>query len=268
MPPASIVPSVEACRDAIGTRAASHIDLVWRDLVRGPGVEQNASFMRVVTGEAHLFGNVAVVSSPDDPEVARVAIRPLVEGNHPALLLYPRGVADAVAASVAASGFDDQGTMPAMAVDIERMPATALPQGCAFARVGAGEAGRAWTEAMAAGFALPPGVARLFSPDSLAPDMAPDAPTQFFAVVRDGRTVATSILYLADGLAGIYCVATLADERGKGFGAHVTAEALRVAGRLGYRVGILQSSTQGHSVYLGLGFLDVGGVRMFVRTPT
>lgn len=70
--------------------------------------------------------------------------------------------------------------------------------------------------------------------------MAPTAQTQFFAVLRDGQPVSTSLLYLADGLAGIYSVSTLPEERGKGFGAHATAEALRAAFTLGYRVGVLQ----------------------------
>lgn len=79
--------------------------------------------------------------------------------------------------------------------------------------------------------------------------------------------VATSVLFLADGLAGIYCVATLPEEHGRGLGKHVTAEALRVAHRLGYGVGVLQSSTAGHSVYQSLGFRDFDTVPMFIRMP-
>ncbi|MEO5740469.1 MAG: GNAT family N-acetyltransferase [Vicinamibacterales bacterium] len=152
-------------------------------------------------------------------------------------------------------------------MDIERIAARALPPDYTLVRVGADGAVRLWTETVATGFGLPPAVAQLFSPEVHATDMAPDASTQVFAVIRERRAVATSLLLLADGLAGIYCVATLQEERGKGLGAHVTAEALRAAGRLGYRVGILQSSAMGHSVYKGLGFKDVGGVRMFLRKP-
>jgi ribosomal protein S18 acetylase RimI-like enzyme len=75
------------------------------------------------------------------------------------------------------------------------------------------------------------------------------------------------MLYLADGLAGIYCVATLPEERSKGLGAHATAEALRVAQALGYHVGVLQSSSAGHGVYLRLGFGDYATVPMFIRMP-
>jgi hypothetical protein len=75
------------------------------------------------------------------------------------------------------------------------------------------------------------------------------------------------MLFLDDGLAGIYSVATLQDERGKGIGGYATAQPLRAAHALGYRVGVLQSSEAGHSVYLGLGFIDVGEVPMFTRMP-
>jgi GNAT superfamily N-acetyltransferase len=152
-----------------------------------------------------------------------------------------------------------------MAVDLDRLAATALPPGYDLTRIGDGDDGRAWTDAFAAGYDLPRGLARLFSPESLGADMAPDVQIQFFAIHHNGRLVATSLMYLADGLAGVYCVATLADERGKGLGAHVTAEPLRIAQRLGYRVGILQSSTAGHPIYLRLGFADFGGVPMFMR---
>ena len=46
-----------------------------------------------------------------------------------------------------------------------------------------------------------------------------------------------------------------------------TAQALREARQLGYRVGVLQSSPDGHSVYRKLGFQDLGEVPMFVRLP-
>ncbi len=79
--------------------------------------------------------------------------------------------------------------------------------------------------------------------------------------------MATSALFLGDGLAGVYCVATLPQERRKGFGAFATAEPLRRVRDLGYRVGILQSSEPGHPVYRRIGFRDVGGVPLYVRMP-
>jgi predicted GNAT family acetyltransferase len=267
MPQSAIVPSMASVSNAIGTRASGHLDLAFRHMMSGQGAELGERFLRLVTGEPHPLGNLAVVTDPSDLATMRAAIGPLLTCGLPTAVLYPQGVSDAVARSLLASGYADAGTMPAMAVDIEHLAATALPPGYEWARVGEGDDGRAWADTLAVGYGLPLGLARMMSPERLGADMASDAPLQFFAIHRNGKAVATSMLYLADGLAGIYCVATQEEERGKGFGAHVTAEPLRAALRIGYRVGVLQSSPAGHSVYLGLGFADIGTVPMFIRMP-
>jgi hypothetical protein len=264
---AAIVPSMATLGNAIGARASGHLDLAFRHMMQRQGAELGAHFLRLVTGEAHPLGNVAVVSNPDDLATMHAAVDPLLACGFPTAVLYTQGVSDAVARSLLASGYADAGTMPAMAVDIERLAATALPPGYEWARMGEGDEGRAWADTLAIGYGLPHGLARMMAPERLGADMASDASLQFFAIRRKGKAVATSMLYLADGLAGIYCVATREEERFKGFGAHVTAEPLRAALKLGYRVGVLQSSPAGHSVYLGLGFTDIGTVPMFIRMP-
>jgi hypothetical protein len=98
-------------------------------------------------------------------------------------------------------------------------------------------------------------------------DTSPESAMQFFAVRRNGKIVCTSACYLDGGLAGIYCVSTIPEERRKGLGAHATAEPLRLAARAGYRVGILQSSEAGHGLYRSLGFADFIGVPLYVRIP-
>jgi len=267
MSEATMVPSIASIRDEIGARAARHLDTAFRAIMRPPAAEHQADFMRVITGELHPLGNAAIVSNPNDPAVTRAAATPLQETGLPAAVLFTEGVSTDATQALEAMGFMHHGAMPAMAVDIDAMGDTALPAGYAWARVGAGSEGSAWADAMAAGYPLPVGLAQLFSPDAVGADMAPDAAIQFFAVLKDGEPVATSMLLLADGLAGIYCVSTLAAERGRGLGAHATAQPLREAQRLGYRVGVLQSSPDGHSVYLKLGFHDLAEIPMFVRMP-
>ncbi len=256
--------SIESNTYAVGARAARHLDLALRSIFSGQGAVDGGNYIRLITGEQHPFGNMAVLADSDSQETSQAAVGALLELKVPTLVLYTTGVSDAVAQTLVARGFS-QSAMPAMAVDIERLASTGLPSGYEWTRIGAGHDAREWSQVFAAGYGLPPGLARMFSPEALGADMAPDAATQFFGVRHGGRLVATSILLLADGLAGIYCVSTLPMERGKGLGAHVTAEALRAAHRIGYRVGVLQSSEEGHSVYLRLGFTDVGQVPMFIR---
>ena len=106
-----------------------------------------------------------------------------------------------------------------------------------------------------------------FSPNAVHATTSADAPIQYFAIRKGAKLVCTSLMYFEDGVAGIYCVATIPDERGKGLGAHATAEPLRLVRDLGDRVGVLQSSAAGHSVYKKLGFTDVGVVPLYVRMP-
>jgi len=267
MSEATMVTSIASSRDDIGVRAARHLDTAFRAIMRPPAAEHQRDFMRIITGELHPMGNVAIVSNPDDPAATRTAAEPLRASGLPAVVLFTEGVTTGAAQALEGMGFANEGTMPAMAVDIDAMGDTALPAGYTWARVGEGSEGDAWADALAEGYEIPLGLARLFSPVALGADMAEDAAIQFFAVLKDGEPVATSLFFLADGLAGIYSVSTLPVERGRGLGAHATAPALREARQLCYRVGVLQSSPAGHSVYRRLGFQDLAEVPMFVQMP-
>jgi ribosomal protein S18 acetylase RimI-like enzyme len=66
--------------------------------------------------------------------------------------------------------------------------------------------------------------------------------------------VATVSLLTAGGAAGIYNVATIEAERGRGIGAAMTAAAIRHGAARGFTVATLQASTMGRPVYERLGF--------------
>jgi hypothetical protein len=229
---------------------------------------EGAQFLRLLTGEPHPFGNFALLSSPVDLEATREVLDPLVSRGVPAAVIFSGiDIPVDVDAYLTSAGFTIHVAMPAMGVDIASLKPTVLPDGYELVRVGDGGDGEEWVRQFATGYEIPIGVAQCFSPVALHADTSPDSAMQFFAIRRNGKTVCTSACFLDGGLAGIYCVSTIPEERKKGLGAHATAEPLRLAARDGYRVGILQSSEAGHSLYKTLGFVDFGGIPLYVRIP-
>lgn len=81
-----------------------------------------------------------------------------------------------------------------------------------------------------------------------------NSPTYFYLGYLQGEPVATSVLFLAEGVAGIYAVATKAQARKQGIGTALTLAALQDARKLGYQIGALQASTDGQHLYTRIGF--------------
>ena len=267
MPNPIPLPSIAAAGDLLGRSIAQHLERTFRAVLRGKGVSAARQSIRLVTGQPHPFGNFALISADADRSGVEAEIDVLGRLEVPAAVLFVAAVAPEIEAHLRTRGFEAHAPMPAMAVEIDRLKPTSLPPDCELIQVGIGPQGAVWEEIFAKGYGLPQPVAARFSPNQAGVDPAGEPALQFFMVVRQGRALATSALYLQDGLAGIYCVATLPDERGKGLGAHVTAEPLRRARALGYRVGILQASEDGEPVYQRLGFAPFGSVPLFVRLP-
>lgn len=82
-----------------------------------------------------------------------------------------------------------------------------------------------------------------------------------------GEPVATSTLFLAAGVAGIYFVFTLPQARRQGIGAATTIAALQNARQRGYRIGVLGSSNMGYPVYQRLGFQEYCSLDIYEWQP-
>jgi GNAT superfamily N-acetyltransferase len=84
---------------------------------------------------------------------------------------------------------------------------------------------------------------------------------------KDGRDVSTAIGFTIDSATGIFAVATPPEHRGRGYGAVVTAHAVREGFAVGADLAGLQSSPLGESVYRRLGFRDVQPYQVLTRPP-
>ena len=93
------------------------------------------------------------------------------------------------------------------------------------------------------------------------------SPTRTFVGYLRGEPVCSSQMLLAEGVAGLYNVATNAEYRRRGFGAAMTVAAMRDARALGYRTVVLEASPMGEPVYRRLGFVTCGEVVEYAVEP-
>jgi len=81
------------------------------------------------------------------------------------------------------------------------------------------------------------------------------------------KPVATGLLHLESGLAGIYCIATLPEARRKGLGSFLTIKLIEDSSKLGYKVVALTSSEMGYRVYSKIGFKDIFSYTNYSLAP-
>lgn len=155
-------------------------------------------------------------------------------------------------------GFEPDDGGPGMAVELDRLNES-LPYPMELSILPADDKPsiRAWCRALLEGFEIPEAkfeIVNTYWGDLLSRvDRAIMVP---FVAWLDEKPVATSLLLLGAGVAGIYAVATIPEARRKGIGARVTLHPLKVARSRGYKVGILQASEMGLPVYRTLGFQE------------
>jgi ribosomal protein S18 acetylase RimI-like enzyme len=144
-----------------------------------------------------------------------------------------------------------------MALDLQSLDASlSLPSQLTITRVSEKEQLNTWLRIMTVGSEIPEEGLKLLL-DVVARRGLPEDPAiHYYLGVLDGRPVATSLLSLGGGVAGIYNVATLPEVRRQGIGGALTVAPLLHASRLGYRIGVLQASPMGLNLYRRLGFRE------------
>ena len=154
---------------------------------------------------------------------------------------------------------------PGMAMELQKLgDAPERPVGFTVESVPSDEWQGDFADVMAAGFGFPGSAHKDFIRIiATAAEARPG--TEYGYVGRlDGRPVATSMLVLAGGAAGIHNVTTVEDARGQGVGAAMSYAPLVEARDQGYKIAILQSSEMGLSVYKRLGFREYCRFQRFV----
>lgn len=249
----------------LGSVIERQFETFCRAMVRGDKVTSEPGFVRLRTGEMHPLANFTVVSRPDDAAALDAATATLRDLAAPSAVVFAGEGSAAALKSLKSWGYALAETMPAMAVDLDRLAAATEPKGCRFEVIGVDRDGD-WCDAFAAGYGVPRSVAACFGP-AAASRSGTGGAIRHFAITRGGAIVSTSALFCEGGLAGIYAVATPEQERGQGLGACATARPLEIARAEGYRTGILQASQMGAPVYRRLGFESYGALSLFVRMP-
>jgi GNAT superfamily N-acetyltransferase len=166
-----------------------------------------------------------------------------------------------------AHGFERGDAPPGMAVDLNALnqPAT-MPSGLSVKQVTDEETLQIWSKTCIDGSEMPD-FTEEFTDATRNAGFGDETPLRLFIAWLDDQPVATSLMFLGAGVAGIYNVATLASARGRGVGTAVTLAPLLMARDEGYRVGILQSSDSGYNVYRKLGFQEYCKTYQYIWSP-
>jgi ribosomal protein S18 acetylase RimI-like enzyme len=144
-------------------------------------------------------------------------------------------------------GFVNEGQMPGMAVELARLnESLPTPAELSVQRVTDDKSMKVWCQVGVAGFGSPAFLVDAFYDLMRASD--PDTNLAYIGWWKD-QPVATSLVLLAEGVAGVYNVATIPEACRRGIGAIMTLAPLREARERKYKIGILQASEMGGNVY-------------------
>ena len=118
---------------------------------------------------------------------------------------------------------------------------------------------RDFDEAMIHGYPIPE---LAFPNDRITDERVLGGPMRYFVGYQDDLPVGCAAAYVGEREVGVYMVATLPEERGKGYGAALTAAAIEAAPHL---PAVLQASDMGQPVYRRLGFQDISSYALWYK---
>ncbi|HEY7281399.1 MAG TPA: GNAT family N-acetyltransferase [Actinomycetota bacterium] len=157
-------------------------------------------------------------------------------------------------------------TMPGMALDLSAFAAAAVPDGLRIQVVEDAAGVDAWMEASSDAFEIVPDVRPRYrqTPEAV---LAGDVPGWCVTGYWNERPVATAMVCVGTGVAGLSNIATIPSYRRRGLGAAVTSHGIELARDAGYRTAVLTSTDSGRPLYEALGFETRCTVDVFEVPP-
>ncbi len=145
-----------------------------------------------------------------------------------------------------------------MALDIENQNHIQTPEGLEICLVDNLTLLQEWTTIVSQS---------LFNKSSLDIDLLVnfivDDQVKMFIGKCNGVPVASSLMYISNGVAGIYMIATSNEFRKKGFGSAITSFTIAEAAKSQCQTVILHATSAGKSIYMKLGFCEFNAYNIF-----
>lgn len=218
------------------------------------GVRRAWKTVTVVASGTPVMNKVIVTDPSPDPAELDEALA-LVRAHRLRFEAYVREDHPSAVAAVAATGLQREWTMPCMACPLP--VATPVPVELELRRADAATL-PLFREVAGCSFEMPPAIAEAVFP----PEMLAVPEIRAFVGLVDGRPVACAASFQTGQVIGIYTVGTVPDARGRGYGAAVTAAAMRQTAAPA-SLAILQASAMGRPVYERMGFRTVHAMAVF-----
>ena len=234
-------------------------------------VAEDHGYYRFRTSVPHEFYNGVVCSAPVNdhaPALIASTIESFRAAGSP-FMWWPTSfaVAKAWEPLLCGHGLAALHDLPLMALDLAGLRAPEEAQApYDIRRVEDDEQLLEWSRAFVAGNGWPSAWAEPFA-RMYRGLITADGEHRCYTLYEHGVPVATSSLFMHEGVPGIYDVATLPAARGRGYGGAITLAPLIPARDEGARIAVLQSSDLGLRVYERIGFQTVGHLSCFNWRP-
>jgi len=155
--------------------------------------------------------------------------------------------------------------IPGMVLELGTVDREPLPEGLEINEVVHKGSLSTCGDTLAEGFELRDDIGKGVSDAVVNFGMSPKR--RWFLGFLNGKPVTVSLLVLHDEFAGIYCVGTVPEARGRGLGYAITREPLLAAKDEGYKLAVLEASTMGFPVYRRIGFRQLCEFRTYTWYP-